>query len=153
MESSDRASANSPTLCKGLGRKASGGFPGKPLLVVELRLAPVVGVMIRVSGSPESSSARSGRQRGVLLPMRRERRAGDGYGNPPDAKARGTHRRVSYPLRTATSSGSTRPLVCRKRPRVQERRRVEYLSSSFFLRRLRQDDLVQRSGRWVWTSR
>ena len=36
-------------LCKGLGRRASGGFPGEPFLAVELRLAPVVGLMIRVS--------------------------------------------------------------------------------------------------------
>ena len=139
-------------LCKGLGRRASGGFPGEPFLAVET--SPRSGRRrddLRI-GSPESSSARSGWQRGVLLPMRRERRAGDGYGNHPDAEARGTHRRVSYPLRTATSSGSPRPLVCRKRPRVQGRRRVECPSSSFFLRRLRRDDLVPRSGRWVLTS-
>ena len=36
-------------LCKGLGRRASGGFPGEPFLAVVLRLAPVVDLMIRVS--------------------------------------------------------------------------------------------------------
>lgn len=36
-------------LCKGLGRRASGEFPCESLLAVELRLAPVVGLMIRVS--------------------------------------------------------------------------------------------------------
>ena len=36
-------------LCKGLGRRASGEFPCEPLLAVELRLAPVVGLTIRIS--------------------------------------------------------------------------------------------------------
>lgn len=36
-------------LCEGFGRRALGEFPCELLLVVELRLAPVVGVMTRVS--------------------------------------------------------------------------------------------------------
>lgn len=54
-------------LCKGLGRRASSEVPCEPFLAVELRLAPVVGLMIRASvprnrlppvpgGSEESSS-------------------------------------------------------------------------------------------------
>ena len=36
-------------LCKSLGRRASGGFPGEPFLAVELRLAPDVSLTIRIS--------------------------------------------------------------------------------------------------------
>lgn len=56
------------SLCKGLGRRASGEFPCEPFLAVELHLAPVVGLMIRVSvprsrlppvpGGSEESSCR-----------------------------------------------------------------------------------------------
>ena len=139
-------------LCKGLGRRASGGFPGEPFLAVELRLAPVVGLMIRVSvprsrlpsvpgGSKESYRFVDNIEQKTAREAVRMRRHGE--------VAEGFVIRFGL----TTSSGSARPLVCRKRPRVQGRRRVEYPSSSFFLRRLRQDDLVPRSGRWVWTSR